>query len=95
MRTLNKEYDRVNAGVTTSSQVVRQYFTNPIENPSVIQLDKMAELVKLEMTDGLPVLFTGVIPMWQVPEGILFAKQQKLDESTPDEWLMLHPAMIE
>jgi hypothetical protein len=93
MRSLNKEYDRLNAGSVEHIPERRFFLDKP--DPTVAQLDEMARLVALELTDGLPCRFTGAIPMWTVPEGIYFVKQQKLDETAPDEWLMFHPAMID
>lgn len=72
-------------------KVESRYF-DEIANPSIMQLDAYAEMVRREATNDKPVKFFGTIPMWSPPTGIIFNKSEGIDY---DEWLMWHPSMLE
>lgn len=67
-------------------------FFAQINNPTPEQLSKYAELLELDATNKKPIQFTGTIPMWQPPNGIIFNQSMGVE---PTEWLMFHPSMIE
>jgi hypothetical protein len=89
-----RESGRSPEQVTVQMQQESPYFAS-VNAPTNVQLDKYAELVKMEMTDGKPVRFTNVNIMWTPPEGIIFNLSQKLNITDPDEWLMFHTEMID
>lgn len=84
----------------TPAEVVKQmtkderYFT-VVDDPTNVQLDKYAELVLMEMTDGKPVCFTNTNIMWTPPQGLIWQLQQKQEPTEPDTWVMFHPAMLD
>lgn len=82
------------AGLRAHTEIVatESRFFAEVENPTTVQLSKYAELMREELTNDKPIRFYGTIPMWQPPDGIIFAEQHGLEKP---EWLMLHPAMIE
>jgi hypothetical protein len=67
-------------------------FFAEVENPTIPQLAKYAELIRDELTQDKPIRFFGTVPMFQPPDGIIFAQQHGLDHV---EWLMMHPSMLD
>ena len=70
-------------------------FFMTITNPSAEQVNKMASLIRAETTNEKPIQFIGLVPENCNPDGVIMQKQQKLNVTDPDIWVMFHPAMLE
>ena len=71
-------------------------FFYTLTNPTLADCEKFDRLVASEMSNDKPVQFIGLIPETYKPStDVVFQKQQKLNETDPDIWVMFHPAMID